>query len=692
MNDKSELNSIDLRTNKKTSFRSYRNLSTCLPDNNTSRNIIQDSVNVNCCHDEKFQLPYVQMSKSSESIASTKQENNSYIMLETEKKSNETTSTTITTTINNNNSNPSSIIGVPNIKRNILRRQQCTVEQFKISENITSQYVSTNNLKMGKTFQTEHAKDQQASSSSPTPIQQTVNDTATVTNSGQLSRSGFLRHPLRKAMTYVKPQSESFVSVKSASRRLHHTSTIEKPDDSKFRSSSKSSSRNSLYSNIKHFDLSTKTSVVTNECLQMNDHSNRSIIQEVYTGESYNSTIPKQVIKNDIERKTKQKDIRYLNDLITNILPRSFSNAFKRPVGKCKSASPTTVNDHHIEKLIDSFRFDNFESESQHSEKSASDFLTTNESSPVLNYHNVPTRSQLQQWEQSFDKLLADTDGLSQFHHFLRSEYSEENIEFWLICELYKHLPQEDLGEESRRIYRLYLAPHSPHEVNLDSETRNQTIANISNPTNESFVLAQQTIQGLMNKDSYQRFLRSSFYFELKQLVWHAYPQNEEATKSESNIIDTVMSDNQAQYFLSRDPVTDNTSSPCSEEEHVKEFRRSSPAAYSNTIFPKQTAISHETNLESDIQSSKTISSPLLDCTVSSLFHKDIEDDEELSLHENIIEHRTPNQTNDNLSVHELPNSVHTEAAPHSPKLCYTGYTLCNTDCYKLKQNIRAEL
>ena len=93
-----------------------------------------------------------------------------------------------------------------------------------------------------------------------------------------------------------------------------------------------------------------------------------------------------------------------------------------------------------------------------------------------------------------------------------------------------------------------------------------------------------------------------------------------------------------------------------------------------------------------DIQSSKTISSPLLDCTVPSLFYKDIEDVEELSLHENTIENPTPIQTNDNLSVHELPNSVHTEAAPHSPKLCYTGYTLCNTDCYKLKQNIRAEL
>ncbi|VDO67817.1 unnamed protein product [Schistosoma margrebowiei] len=134
MNDKSESNFIGLRTNKKISFRSYRNLSTCLPDNNTSINIVQDSVNVNCYNDEKFQLSYVQMSKSSESIASIKQENNSYIMLETGKKSDETTDTSVTTTINNNNNNASSVTGIPSIKRNILRRQQCTVEQLKISE------------------------------------------------------------------------------------------------------------------------------------------------------------------------------------------------------------------------------------------------------------------------------------------------------------------------------------------------------------------------------------------------------------------------------------------------------------------------------------------------------------------------------------------------------------------------------
>ncbi|CAH8293374.1 unnamed protein product, partial [Schistosoma turkestanicum] len=155
--------------------------------------------------------------------------------------------------------------------------------------------------------------------------------------------------------------------------------------------------------------------------------------------------------------------------------------------------------------------------------------------------------------------------GLSQFHQFLRSEYSEENIEFWLICELYKHLPQEDLGEESQRIYRLYLAPHSPHEVNLDSETRNQTIASILNPTSETFVLAQQTIQGLMNKDSYQRFLRSTFYCDLKQLVWNTYPQCEQ---SPTSILSTYHSD---QCYLSNNPaVENNTSSLFTEEEHMK--------------------------------------------------------------------------------------------------------------------------
>mgnify|MGYP002378450854 FL=1 len=52
-------------------------------------------------------------------------------------------------------------------------------------------------------------------------------------------------------------------------------------------------------------------------------------------------------------------------------------------------------------------------------------------------------------------------------------------------------------------------------QVNLDTETRMSTIANIDNPPLETFDRAQRRIQGLMEKDSYQRFLKSELYINL---------------------------------------------------------------------------------------------------------------------------------------------------------------------------------
>ncbi|KAK4469440.1 hypothetical protein MN116_006992 [Schistosoma mekongi] len=716
MNDKSKSDQIILMTNKRTSFQRYRKLSTCLPDNVNSRNAIQDPIDINCYNDAKFHIPCVHMSKSSEVISNTKQGNNTCYIKQTEMtvynksnegedckcaplptdniiinyKNNNPIGSTVETCSNNRNI-PNTITIATNTKRNVLRRQECAFEQPVVSENITSHLISTNSLKKWKTLQTEHSKDQQASSSSPTSCRQITTDPNTVTNSGQMGRSGFLRYPLRKAMSYVKPHSEVLTTVKSTSKRLQHTITIERPDEPKIGPNSKCSSRSSLHNSVKRSELFIKTSTPINIYHQLNNPSNQSSIHEIYTGELCDVAKSKQPVKSEVERKVKQKDIRHLNDLITNILPRSFSNAFRRPVSKCKSASPTSSNDRHIEKLIDSFKFDNSEVENQRFEKS--DVLTSNDSASGIHDHNIPTRNQLQQWEQSFDMLLADADGLSQFHNFLRSEYSEENIEFWLICELYKHLPLEDLGEESQRIYRLYLAPHSPHEVNLDSETRNQTIANLTNPTNESFILAQQTIQGLMNKDSYQRFLRSSFYFDLKQLVWHIYPQIDES--GESNVAcDSIISDHQTQYSLLNNPG--NKSSPCFDEEQVKEFPTSPLESDSNIMSPREAMVLHETSFEAnDTQYLDTIPSPSFDCTMPNLFREhvdDNEDDDESSVHRNKIQHSTFIQTNDNISIDEKPNSVHIEAAPHSPELCYTSHSLVNTDYCKLKQNINTKL
>jgi hypothetical protein len=64
--------------------------------------------------------------------------------------------------------------------------------------------------------------------------------------------------------------------------------------------------------------------------------------------------------------------------------------------------------------------------------------------------------------------------------------------------------------------------------VNLDTETRMSTIANIDNPPLDTFDRAQRRIQGLMEKDSYQRFLKSELYINLLRRT--SYPVQRRTT------------------------------------------------------------------------------------------------------------------------------------------------------------------
>ena len=57
--------------------------------------------------------------------------------------------------------------------------------------------------------------------------------------------------------------------------------------------------------------------------------------------------------------------------------------------------------------------------------------------------------------------------------------------------------------------------------MNLDTETRMSTIVNIDNPPLDTFDRAQKRIQGLMEKDSYQRFLKSELYINLLRRASH---------------------------------------------------------------------------------------------------------------------------------------------------------------------------
>uniref|UniRef100_A0A8C6VDE2 RGS domain-containing protein n=1 Tax=Naja naja TaxID=35670 RepID=A0A8C6VDE2_NAJNA len=109
-------------------------------------------------------------------------------------------------------------------------------------------------------------------------------------------------------------------------------------------------------------------------------------------------------------------------------------------------------------------------------------------------------------------------DGRAAFHAFLKSEFSEENLDFWLACEDYRKLRGCDkLQESAKKIFDQYITIQAPKEVNLDSQTRDVTNRNILLPTRSCFDQAQKRIFGLMEKDSYPRFLRSLVYQDLVQ-------------------------------------------------------------------------------------------------------------------------------------------------------------------------------
>ncbi|TGZ46599.1 hypothetical protein CRM22_011103 [Opisthorchis felineus] len=127
-----------------------------------------------------------------------------------------------------------------------------------------------------------------------------------------------------------------------------------------------------------------------------------------------------------------------------------------------------------------------------------------------------PSYEQIHSWRNSFETLLNDRFGLALFKDFLSTEFSDENIEFWIACQEYKKITNpKKLAVRAQQIFDQFVAVQAVREVNLDSKTRLETEAEIANPTVHTLDNAQKRIQALMEKDSYRRFLRSEVYLTL---------------------------------------------------------------------------------------------------------------------------------------------------------------------------------
>ncbi|XP_058557809.1 regulator of G-protein signaling 1 isoform X1 [Neofelis nebulosa] len=123
--------------------------------------------------------------------------------------------------------------------------------------------------------------------------------------------------------------------------------------------------------------------------------------------------------------------------------------------------------------------------------------------------------NEVMQWSQSLEKLLANQIGQDVFGSFLKSEFSEENIEFWLACEDYKKTESDLLHCKAEKIYKAFVHSDAAKQINIDFRTRESTAKKIKAPTPTCFDEAQKIIYTLMEKDSYPRFLKSNIYLNL---------------------------------------------------------------------------------------------------------------------------------------------------------------------------------
>ncbi|XP_009325173.1 PREDICTED: regulator of G-protein signaling 19-like [Pygoscelis adeliae] len=89
-----------------------------------------------------------------------------------------------------------------------------------------------------------------------------------------------------------------------------------------------------------------------------------------------------------------------------------------------------------------------------------------------------PTPEEVRGWAQSFDKLMKSPAGRNVFREFLRTEYSEEYMLFWLACEELKNeCNKHTIDEKARMIYEDYISILSPKEQHEKKGNSSRSLA-----------------------------------------------------------------------------------------------------------------------------------------------------------------------------------------------------------------------
>ncbi|XP_012706670.1 regulator of G-protein signaling 21 isoform X2 [Fundulus heteroclitus] len=120
-----------------------------------------------------------------------------------------------------------------------------------------------------------------------------------------------------------------------------------------------------------------------------------------------------------------------------------------------------------------------------------------------------------QKFDLCLETLLRDKKYRTPFRSFLESEFSEENLDFWLACEEFRST-SDDLKWRAEKIYEEFIRPTACKEINVDHRVREKIQESLKKPSRCCFDEAQKQVYLLMLRDSCPRFLHSDAYLSLK--------------------------------------------------------------------------------------------------------------------------------------------------------------------------------
>lgn len=89
----------------------------------------------------------------------------------------------------------------------------------------------------------------------------------------------------------------------------------------------------------------------------------------------------------------------------------------------------------------------------------------------------VPTERRVKRWGLSIQELVRDPIGRQVLETFLESEFSSENIRFWMAIQDLKFSTNEQVERKAQRIYEEFLSSGAPCQVYFSRFVTLQLIA-----------------------------------------------------------------------------------------------------------------------------------------------------------------------------------------------------------------------